>query len=111
MHELFSWLTTEKAAGLVAIIAAAAVYWAGSKKRAVADASDSDMRRFLDLLEEFVVLLRKDMRERRAMDEEEQEHDRVRTALLVQIRDAIVPEKGQQPMVEVKRRPLPSSDV
>lgn len=83
-HVAFEWLTTEKAAGLVAIIAAIAAYTIGGSKRdkSEAAASAGGMTRTNELLEEMLGVLRGIGR---------QQHDRAEIdhAVHVQIRDEI----------------------
>lgn len=84
-HIAFEWLTTEKAAGLVAIIAAIAAYTIGGRKRDKSEAAASaggSMTRTNELLEETLGVLRGIGR---------QQHDRadVDHAVHVQIRDEI----------------------
>lgn len=82
--EFFSWLTTEKAVALIAVIAAAVAYYFGGRKREKLDTQPGvvSMVRTNELLEEILSVLRGISRQ--SADRAEVDH-----AVHVQIRDEI----------------------
>lgn len=82
--EAFAWLTTEKAAGLIAIIAAAGAYYFGGRKREKLDAAapGANMTATNELLVEILGVIRSVSRQ--TADRAEIDH-----AVHVQIRDEL----------------------
>lgn len=100
---IFGWLTTEKAAAIVTIVAAIAAYVVGGRKRDKADgpaAAGNNMLRTHELLEEVLTFLRSQVRQH--VDRAEVDH-----AVHVQIRDELRLLRGDDRLIGDPLPPAP----
>lgn len=108
--EIFGWLTTEKAAGLVAVVTAIGALWFGhkkSQKEAAATPATVIPPEMLLMIQEITTLVRHGLREWR--DDREAQERSLTDSLLTQIRDELrllrgVPMQGMTPTPK-RRRP------